>query len=88
MFVIVLSYIQYYFPSPFSTDYVQLNWVETMFRLFSIKLGSDYVQLNSVESCEMSKPCSVIFRFCSVIFSSGMYFSLVHMKKWIKTMQE
>ena len=63
---LILSYIQYYFPFPFSTlsDYVQLNWVVNMFRLFSTKLGSDYVQLNSVQCSEMSKLCSVIFRFC------------------------
>ena len=63
---LIVSYIQYYFPFPFSTlsDYVQLNWVENVFRLFSIKLCSDYVQLNSVQCSEMSKLCSVIFRFC------------------------
>ena len=62
---LIVSYIQYYFPFPFSTlsDYVQLNWVETMFRLFSTKFGSDFLQLNSVQCSEMSKLCSVIFKF-------------------------
>ena len=42
------------------SDYFQLNLVQTMF------------QLNSVQCSEMSKVCSLIFRFCSVIFSSEM----------------